>query len=332
MRATVADAANDHRLGGDEAPPAIISVYLGSYLSGLLDEIEAIGKLTSKKMERINLGVRNLPKVAKDISDRNRTSPLAFTGNKFEFRAVGSSQNPAESITALNLMATYGFDYIYEKLSKMKGDMKENAILVLRDILKQTKSVRFEGNGYSEDWLREAKERGLENHLTTPQALSTFLEKDTIKLFEKYEILSPAEIQRKVDIKLDAYIKTLAIEFKTAINIAETQIIPAILKHINIVSGAYNSLMEMKIPNEELRVEVVKIHELYIEIRKEADELKEFLVNNSDNTDLMEKAKDFALVGKENLQRLRAAVDNAEKIVDDHLWPIAKYQELLNML
>ena len=332
LRATVADAANDHRLGGDEAPPAIISVYLGSYLSGLLDEIEAIGKLTSKKMERINLGVRNLPKVAKDISDRNRTSPLAFTGNKFEFRAVGSSQNPAESITALNLMATYGFDYIYEKLSKMKGDMKENAILVLRDILKQTKSVRFEGNGYSEDWLREAKERGLENHLTTPQALSTFLEKDTIKLFEKYEILSPAEIQSKVDIKLDAYIKTLAIEFKTAINIAETQIIPAILKHINIVSGAYNSLMEMKIPNEELRVEVVKIHELYIEIRKEADELKEFLVNNSDNTDLMEKAKDFALVGKENLQRLRAAVDNAEKIVDDHLWPIAKYQELLNML
>jgi glutamine synthetase len=236
LRATVADAANDHRLGGNEAPPMIISVYLGSYLSGLLDEIESIGKLTSKKMESINLGVRNLPKIAKDISDRNRTSPLAFTGNKFEFRAVGSSQNPAESITALNLMVTYGFDCIYEKLSKMKGDMKENAILVLRDILKQTKFIRFEGNGYSQEWLNEAEKRGLRNQSTTPEALSTYLENDIIKLYEKYEILSSTEIQSKVEIKLDAYIKTLAIEFETAINIAETQIIPAILKHINLVS------------------------------------------------------------------------------------------------
>jgi len=149
LRAAVADAANDHRLGAHEAPPAIISVYLGSYLSGILDEIETIGKLTTQKMDKINLGIRNLPKVAKDISDRNRTSPLAFTGNKFEFRAVGSSQNCAESVTIMNLLTAYGYDVFYKKLSVMKGDMKENAILVLRDVLKQTKKIRFEGNGYS---------------------------------------------------------------------------------------------------------------------------------------------------------------------------------------
>jgi len=332
LRATVADAANDHRLGGDEAPPAIISVYLGSYLTELLDEIETIGKLTAKKMDKINLGVKNLPKIAKDISDRNRTSPLAFTGNKFEFRAVGSSQNSAEAVTALNLMATYGFDYIYTQLDEMKGDVKENAILVLRDVLKQTKSVRFEGNGYSEEWVVEAEKRGLKNQLNTPDALSTYLDPEIINLFSKYKILSAIEMKSKVEIKLDAYIKTLAIEFKIAISIAETQIIPAILQHINVVAKAYNSLAEMKIPNEELRVEVVKIHELFIDIRRESDELKQFLIEQKKQVDLATKAKAYAHSGKEYLQRLRAAVDSAEKIVDDQLWPIAKYQELLTTL
>ncbi|MFO7896034.1 MAG: glutamine synthetase III [Candidatus Cloacimonadales bacterium] len=332
LRATVADAANDHRLGGDEAPPAIISVYLGSYLSELLDEIETMGKLTSKDMDKINLGVKNLPKIAKDISDRNRTSPLAFTGDKFEFRAVGSAQNCAESVTALNLLVAYGYDFLYKEMAKMKGDMKENAVLVLRDVLKQTKSVRFEGNGYSKEWIVEAKKRGLKNILSTPEALSIYLEDDIIELFKKFQILSPTEMQSKVEIKLEAYINTLAIEFKTAINLAETQIIPAILKHINLVSQAYNSLAIMKIGNDQMRVEVVEVYELYSVIRREVDELLAFLSEHQASANLMQKAKAFATTGIENLQRLRQAIDSAENIVDDQLWPLTKYQELLDTL
>lgn len=332
LRATVADAANDHRLGGHEAPPAIISVYLGGYLSSLLDEIETIGKLTSKKMDKINLGVKNLPRVAKDISDRNRTSPLAFTGNKFEFRAVGSAQNCAESITALNLLVAYGYDQFYDKLESMTGDMKENAILILRDVLKQTKDVRFEGNGYSDEWVVEAAKRGLDNTDNTPEALKIYLQKEVLALFENYKILSPIEMSSKVEIKLDTYIKTMDIEFKTAINIAETKIIPAILKHSGAIAETYNSLQKMKIEANELRIDVEKAHEIFITIRKEIKQLNLFLAENKDHVSFFDKAANYAGKGKENLQRLRSAVDCAELIVDDQLWPISKYQELLATL
>ncbi|HNV68451.1 MAG TPA: glutamine synthetase III, partial [Candidatus Ozemobacteraceae bacterium] len=173
LRATVADAGNDHRLGANEAPPAIMSVYLGEYLSKLLAEIEAMGKFNEQSMAHINMGVRNLPRVVRDTSDRNRTSPIAFTGNKFEFRAVGSSQNCSEAVTALNLLVTYGYYTIEKRLLAMSGkqDIKEKALVVLRDVFKETRRVRFEGNGYSEEWHKEAAKRGLPNARNTPAAL-----------------------------------------------------------------------------------------------------------------------------------------------------------------
>ncbi|MBI5399236.1 glutamine synthetase III, partial [Candidatus Saganbacteria bacterium] len=187
LRTAVADAGNDHRLGANEAPPAIISVYLGEYLAGLMDEIEGIGKVNDQSLAHISMGVQNIPKVAKDTSDRNRTSPVAFTGNKFEFRAVGSSQNCSDAATTLNLIVAYGYDEIVKQLSAQKGtNVEAKAILVMKDVLKETKKVRFEGNNYSEAWHKEAAKRRLPNAKNTPDALEQMLEKDSEALFEKY--------------------------------------------------------------------------------------------------------------------------------------------------
>ena len=234
LRAAVADAGNDHRLGANEAPPAIMSVYLGEYLAGLMDEIEGVGsKVTEKTLSHINTGPKNLPKVAKDTSDRNRTSPVAFTGNKFEFRAVGSSQNCSEAATTLNLIVAYGYDEIAKRLAAKKGgNVKENAILVMKDVLKETKKVRFEGNNYAEEWHKEAAKRGLPNAKNTPEALEIMLEKDCEELFTKYGVLSKRELHSKVEIKLDAYVKVKDVELKAGLNIAKTLILPAVLEQI----------------------------------------------------------------------------------------------------
>jgi glutamine synthetase len=267
--------------------------------------------------------------VAKDISDRNRTSPLAFTGNKFEFRAVGSSQNCAESITAINLLVAYGYDEFYHKMKAMKGDAKSNAIMVLRDVLAATKKVRFEGNGYSQEWVEEARKRGLPNSQNTPEALLTYLQPEIIDLFSRYKVLSSTEINSKVEIKRDHYIKTLDIEFKTAIDLAETQIIPAIQKHILQVSQTCASLQEMKVSAEEMRIDLIRSHDIFCNIRQEIEELREFLNHTSTLAELDKKAKIYASKGINNLSRLRKAVDAAEQIVEKKLWPLANYQELL---
>ncbi|MEA1972416.1 MAG: glutamine synthetase III [Candidatus Cloacimonadota bacterium] len=332
LRASIATAENDHRLGGHEAPPAIMSVYLGSYLSDLLDDIEKMGRITNASMGKINLGVQNLPKVSKDISDRNRTSPLAFTGDKFEFRAVGSSQNTSESITILNLLVIYGYDYFYDKLSNMKGDNKENAIIVLRDVLKKTKRIRFEGNGYSKEWFKESKKRGLANIDNTPNALKAYLKKDVIELFSNNNILSKIELESKVAIKLTTYIKLIDIEIKTAINIAKTLIVPAILQHINNLSITYNSLESLDIMSENLKKEVCNLHEIYNKIYTQINTLKRGLTKKEQIQSLSERAELCANSSLVNLKNLRKYVDKAETLVANDLWPIAKYQEILNSL
>ena len=172
LRACVADAGNDHRLGANEAPPAIMSIYLGEYLTSLIDQIENTDKLTEQQLADINLGVRNLPRISKDYADRNRTSPIAFTGNKFEFRAVGSSQNPSEAVTILNQLCAYGLFTIEKRISEHKNmDVKESALLVLKEVFKETKRIRFEGNGYSESWQEAGARLGLPNTKNTPAAL-----------------------------------------------------------------------------------------------------------------------------------------------------------------
>ncbi|MBI5700335.1 glutamine synthetase III [Candidatus Saganbacteria bacterium] len=329
LRAAVADAGNDHRLGANEAPPAIMSVYLGEHLAGLMDEIEGIGsKVNEKSLAHITLGVKNLPKVAKDTSDRNRTSPVAFTGNKFEFRAVGSSQNCSEAATTLNLLVAYGYDEIVKKLTAKKGgNVKENAILVLKDVLKETKKVRFEGNNYSEAWHKEAAKRGLPNAKNTPDALDLMLEKEVAELFEKYGVLSKRELHSKVEIKIDAYIKLKDVELKAGLNIARTLILPAVLSQISMLGDAKAASKSTAI-SADLKIAA----SLYSDIQSAIKSLEKAIVVCEKEENLDKKAKLYAKNGANALNDLRESVDRAETIVADGFWPMAKYQELLTIL
>ncbi|OGF45753.1 MAG: hypothetical protein A2452_01660 [Candidatus Firestonebacteria bacterium RIFOXYC2_FULL_39_67] len=330
LRAAVADAGNDHRLGANEAPPAIMSVYLGEYLDTLFNEIEGIvAKPTEKQLAHISLGVQNIPKVSKDASDRNRTSPLAFTGNKFEFRAVGSSQNCSEGAVMLNLIAAFGYREIYSRLSKLKGDVKANAILVLKDILKESKKVRFEGNGYSEEWHKEAAKRGLPNTKTTPEALSLFLKEDTIKLFTEFKVLSERELHSKIEIKLETYIKIKDIEFKTAKNMVKTLILPSVAKHMRKTAETALSVKSAGVVSKVLADEVKEIEGAYSDIRAKLAKFESFQEKLEKMGDLHKKAETCANEGAELLLELRKLVDTAETIVADDLWPMAKYQDLL---
>lgn len=330
LRAAVADAGNDHRLGANEAPPAIMSVYLGEYLNTLFNEIEGIvAKPTEKQLAHISLGVQNIPKVSKDASDRNRTSPLAFTGNKFEFRAVGSSQNCSEGAVMLNLIAAFGYREIYGRLSKLKGDVRANAILVLKDILKESKKVRFEGNGYSEEWHKEAAKRGLPNTKTTPEALGLFLQEEAIKLFTDFKVLSERELHSKIEIKLETYIKTKDIEFKTAKNMVKTLILPAIAKHMRKTAETALSVKTAGVASKVLAEEVKEIEGAYSDIRAKLAKFEAFQEKLEKISALHKKAEACANEGADLLLELRKLVDIAETIVADDLWPMAKYQDLL---
>jgi glutamine synthetase len=333
LRATVADAGNDHRLGANEAPPAIMSVYLGEYLTKIVDEIEGMGKPTESQMASINMGVRNLPKIAKDYSDRNRTSPVAFTGNKFEFRACGSSQNPAEGFTTLNMLATYGYQVIEKRLAASgSGDVKQRAIMLLKDIFRETKRVRFEGNNYSEDWHREAKKRKLPNARNTPAALDAYLEKEVIDLMEKNRILTERELRAKVEIKLETYTKTKEIEYKTAVNIGRTLVLPALAKQMTQTGGAAAALKASGVLSSALIDDVKALETLYVDIRNAVTHLEKTVQQGEAVKDHHERAKFLAESGEAALIALRRLVDQAEEITANEFWPMAKYQELLTVL
>ncbi|MDR0676102.1 MAG: glutamine synthetase III [Elusimicrobiota bacterium] len=331
LRASVADAGNDHRLGANEAPPAIMSVYLGEYLNDLLESIEKTNKFNEKKVNEITLGVQNLPKVIKDYSDRNRTSPIAFTGNKFEFRALGSSANASEAGTILNLICTYGYDEIYKRIETKKGvDVKQRALEVFKEIISETKNVRFEKNGYSEEWHKEAKKRGLPNAKNTPEALELMLEKNIIKTFEKYKILSERELKSKVEIKLENYIKIKEIEYKFALKVVNTLLLPAILDQINDLAKVNKNLNKINIKSKSFPKELDFLAKIYDDARSFSTDLEKFLA--TPHTDVLETAYKYANEGAAILAKLRQKIDIAEDLVADKYWPMASYQKLLNVL
>ena len=334
LRAAVADAGNDHRLGANEAPPAIMSIYLGEYLTQLVDEIAGMGKLNEQTMAHINMGVRNLPRVARDYSDRNRTSPIAFTGNKFEFRAVGSSQNCSEAVTVLNLAVTYGFFNIEKRLTALKSprDIKERAIMVLKDVFMETRRVRFEGNGYSNQWHAEAAKRGLPNAKNTPEAVKVYLEKEVGELMDKTHVLTARELHAKVEVKLETYVKTKEIEYKTAANMARTLIIPALTRQITTTASAAAAAKSAGLTSKKLTDEARRFEKLFSEILDRVDELETVISNASEKKNSHEHAEFLALSGEKALGELRTVIDRAEQSVAAEYWPMAKYQELLTIL
>ena len=329
LRQSVADAGNDHRLGANEAPPGIMSVYLGDYLSKVLDNIADIKSITEKKLSEISLGIRRLPRIVRDASDRNRTSPIAFTGNKFEFRAVGSSQNCSEAAIVINLMVAHGYDYIYDRLKKMSGNVRENALIVLKDLILKTKNVRFEGNNYDIEWHKMAEDRGLSNLKNTPSCLPILTETKNIELFKKYNVLSEIELQSKQDIRLEEYMKTKVMEYKVAQDMTRTQILPVVVKQITLLGTAINTSKTAEVPIPEMVKDLLLFKEFYRDIKRLTENLDKALNKITDEPDLRIASQLCVSVGDKALSDLRKRVDNLEVLIPKELWPFAKYQELL---
>ena len=332
----MADAGNDHRLCANEAPPAIMSIYLGQYINELFESIENSEKITSKKINEITLGVQNLPKVNKDYSDRNRTSPIAFTGNKFEFRALGASSNTSDAVTTLNLICAYGYHEIYNRIISKKGnDIKQKALEVVKEIIKETKDVRFEKNGYSLEWQEEAKKRGLPNAKNTPDALELLLDKKVVKLYEDYKILSERELNSKIEIKLENYIKLKNIEFEYAIKMINTLLLPAILEQINDLSIVNKHIEDAKLESKNIYKELKILINIYDNVRENSKKLKDFINKNNSYgniKNLLTVAKNVANEGSEILNLIRKDIDTAEDLVSDKYWRLASYQKLLTEL
>lgn len=339
LRASIASAGNDHRLGANEAPPAIISVFVGQYLAKVLNEIETrVGDKFDEQDEAIlKLDIhRSIPELMLDNTDRNRTSPFAFTGNKFEFRAVGSSANCANPMTVLNVIMAETLQQFKKDVDALieKGDKKEIAIMqTIQKYIVESKNVLFEGDGYSEAWHHEAERRGLPNVPTTPLALDAMVSKKAKELFEKNHVFSVAELEARHEIELEKYIKKVQIEARIMGDLALNHIIPTAIKYQNeliqnitglkaagIPESQYKSQLEIlsKI-SEHIQVVYEKVHAL-VEARK--------IANNIENT--RTKAIAYCTQVKEAyFDVIRYHVDKLEALVDDEHWSLPKYRELL---
>jgi glutamine synthetase len=340
MRASIASASNDHRLGANEAPPAIMSIFLGQQLSAVLDEIEKSvkdKKMTPEEKTALKLNIGKIPEILLDNTDRNRTSPFAFTGNKFEFRAVGSTANCGHPMTVLNTIVAdqlKKFHVEVEALAK-KGMKNDEAILkVLRKYIVETKAIRFEGNGYSEEWKKEAKKRGLNNITTTPTALDAFVSKKTMSLFESNHIFNHRELEARHEIMLETYIKKIQIESRVMGVVATNHIIPAAIKYQHLLVQNVEGLMDIKMPRETYaaQVEIIKAISNHITIiKKNCDAMLEARKKANAIDNIRTRAIAYCDKVKLHFDEIRYHVDKLELIVDDECWPLPKYREMVTI-
>lgn len=344
MRASIATAGNDYRLGANEAPPAIISAFIGSQLSGVLDELEKVtdGKLSPEEKTELKLNVvGKIPEILLDNTDRNRTSPFAFTGNKFEIRAVGSSANCAEPMTVMNAIVAKQLKIFKSEVDKLidKGLKKDEAIFnVLREYIKESKVIIFEGDGYSADWEKEAKKRGLSNLRTTPEALKKETDKRFADLFEELGIYTRREFMARNEIKLEKYSTVVDIEARVLADIARNHIIPAALNYQNRLIENVKGLKEIfsdkeykVLAKEQLNL-IFRISENVSKIKIGVDELlaakeKASLLHGEGES--LKKAEEYCNRVKPLFDNIRNASDALEMMVDDELWPMTKYREML---
>ena len=335
LRATIASAGNDYRLGANEAPPAIISVFLGSTLSGVLDELERNGNIKIEKGDNLymKLGIDQIPEIILDNTDRNRTSPFAFTGNKFEFRAVGGDANVSNSMTVLNVIVADQLLDFHGKLVKKidAGDEKRlAAIEILRDYIKLSKKIRFEGDGYSLDWEKEAKKRGLSNVRDTPRALDFLITEKSKSLFKRHGVLNEIEIQARYEIMLENYIMKVQIEARVIGDLALNHIIPTAIIYQNKLIQNANGLKGLEINAEDIIETIQDLSKHINRIKKLTSEM----VEERKKVNKMEDSRTRAIaycdqVKAKYFDQIRYSVDKLELLVDDEDWPLVKYRELL---
>ena len=335
LRASIATAGNDFRLGANEAPPAIMSVFIGSQMSAVLDELEKKGNVKIEKGDNMymKLGIDQIPEIILDATDRNRTSPFAFTGNKFEFRAVGGSDNCGTPMAALNLIVAEQLTHFFETVSAEieKGEEKRLAIVkVLRNYIKESKAIRFEGDGYSDEWVKEAEKRGLSNIKNMPRAIEGYVSKKSLALFEKHEVMNHKEVEARNEIKLESYIKKVQIEARVIGDLAMNHIIPTAIAYQNKLIQNANGLKGLGLDNNAV-LQTIREISGHIEIIKNGTrEMVEERKRINKITDTHKRAFAYCDDIKEKyFDKIRDAVDKLELLVDDEDWPLVKYRELL---
>jgi len=335
LRASIATNANDFRLGANEAPPAIMSVFIGSQMTAVLDELEKNGNVKIEKGDNLymKLGIDQIPEIILDATDRNRTSPFAFTGNKFEFRAAGSSDNCANPMTVLNLIMAEQLGHFFKEVSKQidGGAEKRLAIIdVLRKYIKESKAIRFEGDGYSEEWVKEAAKRGLGNHKTMPKAVAAYVSKESIALFEKHGVMSHKEAEARNEIRLENYIKKVQIEARVIGDLAINHIIPTAIAYQNKLITNANGLKGLGIDNEAVITTIKEISGHIDTIKTSVRQMVDDRKRLNKLTDTHKKADGYCEDIKEKyFDKIRDAVDKLELLVDNEDWPLVKYREML---
>jgi len=335
IRASVASAGNDHRLGASEAPPAIMSIFIGAQMTAVLDELEQHGNIKIKKGENMymKLGIDKIPEIILDNTDRNRTSPFAFTGNKFEFRAVGSDANVAQPMTVLSLAVADQLNQFNDELEIRvnKGRERKIAIVeILRDYIIQSKDIRFEGDGYSKAWEDEARKRGLSNIKSTPRALTAYLARKSKSLFKRHKVFSEVELKARNEIMLENYILRIQIESRIMNDLAMNHIIPTAIAYQNKLIDNATGLQSLGIRNESV-VATIKRISTYIEsIQNDCIQMIKERKRVNQIEDTARRAIAYCDDIKEKyFEPVRHAVDKLELIVDDEDWPLVKYREML---
>jgi glutamine synthetase len=321
LRSSVASAGNDHRLGANEAPPAILSIFLGDQLTDVIEQIEKGGAKSSKSGGFIEIGVSSLPPLPRDVTDRNRTSPFAFTGNKFEFRAVGSNQSCAGANVVLNTIVADALDDICSQLEadvKEGKDFNESLQSILQDIVKKHKRILFNGDNYTEEWHKEAKKRGLPNLKATPESIEVMKEEKNKKLFEKHGVLKAEELESRYEIYKEQYEKTIEIEAECALDMARTMIIPVVIEYQNELASTIETVKSCGgtcTESQNLLKRICKLTE---------DALKSIAKLESSVGE--EKPAEKKI---EAMTELRKAVDALEGLVPKERWPLPSYAEMM---
>ena len=331
LRAVVASAGNDHRLGANEAPPAIMSIFLGDQLTDVFEQIKKGGAKKSIAGGTLTVGVDVLPPLPKDAGDRNRTSPFAFTGNRFEFRAVGANQSIAGPLVAMNTIVAESLDYCATQLEKATGGKpgKLNAAIqaLLKQIVSDHGSIIFNGDNYTEAWHKEAKKRGLLNLKTTPEALPQLTKPEVVKLFKKYKVLSPRELESRQEIYTEQYCKTVATEAKLTLEIAQTMIFPATVRYQNELASTCANLKAVGYAFDTDTLD--KVTALVKELQDNAAALVKHTTGRSHAASLQKEAEHMRDEVLPAMLAVRAAADKLEAIVADDMWPLPTYQEML---
>ena len=327
LRAIVASAGNDHRLGANEAPPAIMSIYVGDELEAILKAIKDGKPYTGNGSKKMSIGVDVLPAIPKDSTDRNRTSPFAFTGNRFEFRSVGSNLSISGPNTILNAILADSLSKFADELEKAENFDKELQNLIKREITAHWR-ILFNGNGYGEEWIKEAEKRGLKNFRTTPDAMAHYLDKKNIELFKQTGIYSEVEMKSHYDVKLEKYCQILNIEVGTMIEMVNKDIEPSALNFLNKLTDTY-SKMPADLPFEYGKNQIKKVSALLNELEQKKQKLDELHIQTQEKTELMEKAQDYAKKVLPAMEDLRSSGDLLEELLGQEYKPYPSYEDLL---